>query len=220
MAGLKEGGVAFQRSQVVPVGSQAYVAVGADGEECASFHPQMGCRSGVEVSDGVWDVGAGSEGHSSFKQGRMFYVFLQGGVENQQRRWVCSGSAYKDQSAARTMAECVKAGRAGLGHAYRNCVGQAIAGCEGGVGVTEDNRGVGVVDVQFCLGHHIVVPDLWIGKCSPDRIVTDLAFSRVRHGQPVFHIVTGFHDELRGRPAFDFVAVEQGFVGGALMDES
>ena len=75
-------GIAFQRSQVVPVGAQAYVAVGADGEECGSFHPQLGCRGGVEVPDGVTDVGAGGKSYSGFKQGRMFYMLLQGGVES------------------------------------------------------------------------------------------------------------------------------------------
>jgi hypothetical protein len=53
VAGLEESGVAFQRCQVVPVGSQAYVTVGADGKECTSFHPQLRRSGGVEVSDGV-----------------------------------------------------------------------------------------------------------------------------------------------------------------------
>jgi hypothetical protein len=91
MAGLEEGGVALQRSQVVAIGSQAYVAVGADCEECASFDAQLSRRGGFEVPDGVWDVGAGSEGHGGFKQGRIFYVFLQGSVESVQGRWVCCG---------------------------------------------------------------------------------------------------------------------------------
>ena len=39
-AGLERSGVAFQRGQVVLVGAHANVAVGANGEECASFDPQ------------------------------------------------------------------------------------------------------------------------------------------------------------------------------------
>ena len=79
---VEASGVALQRGQVVVVGSQSDVAVGADGEERASFHPQLGRRDGVEVSDRVRDVGAGSERHGGFKQGRIFYMLLQGGVES------------------------------------------------------------------------------------------------------------------------------------------
>jgi hypothetical protein len=93
MAGLEEGGVAFQHGQVVAIGSQAYVAVGANCEECASFDAQLIRHGGFEVPDGVWDVGAGSEGHAGFKQGRVFHVLLQGSVERVQGRWVGSGSA-------------------------------------------------------------------------------------------------------------------------------
>jgi hypothetical protein len=82
MAGSEKRGVVFQRSQVVPVGPQTYVTVGADCEECASFYPQLARLGGVEIPNGVWDASASTEGHSGFKQGRMFYVFLQGSVES------------------------------------------------------------------------------------------------------------------------------------------
>ena len=82
MTGLEEGGVAFKRSQMVSVSSQTNVSVGADCEKCASFHPQLGRRDGVELPDGGGDLRAGRDGHSGFKQGRMFYVFLQGSVQS------------------------------------------------------------------------------------------------------------------------------------------
>ncbi len=85
-AGLKESGVTFQRSQVVLVGAQADVAVGAKSEECASFNPQTGGRGGLEVTDLVSDIGIRAERYGSFKQGRIFYVFLQGGVDSRQCR--------------------------------------------------------------------------------------------------------------------------------------
>jgi hypothetical protein len=90
---LEEGGVAFQGSQVVTIGSQAYVAVGADGEECVSFNSQLSGRSRFEAPKGVGDVGAGCEGHGGLKQGRVCYVFLQGSAESKCRRRVCTGSA-------------------------------------------------------------------------------------------------------------------------------
>jgi hypothetical protein len=69
---------------MVAIGSQAYVAVGADCKECGSINPQLGCRSGFKTPDGVWDVGAGSEGHGGLKQRRVSYAFLQGSVESKQ----------------------------------------------------------------------------------------------------------------------------------------
>ena len=101
---MEGSGVAFQRSQVVLIGAQADVAVGANGEECASFNPQTGGLGGLEVTDLVRDVGIRAERYGGFKQGRIFYVFLQGGVESQQCRWVCGRSAQKDKSIAGTMA--------------------------------------------------------------------------------------------------------------------
>jgi hypothetical protein len=86
MSGLDESGVAFKRTQVVSVGSQADVAVGANREECASADPKVGSRGGLEVSDRVRDVGAGTEHYGGFKQRRIFYKSLQGGVEIQQCR--------------------------------------------------------------------------------------------------------------------------------------
>src|ERR1700691_2351137 len=72
--GLERGGVALQRGQVVLVGSQAYVAVGAKGEECASFNPQAGRVGGLEVTYPVKAVGTRGEGYGGFKQGRIFYI--------------------------------------------------------------------------------------------------------------------------------------------------
>jgi hypothetical protein len=82
VAGLQEGGIALQRGQVIPVSSHAYEAIGPDGEQCASFHPQLRRHRRVEVPDGVWVVGAGRERYGGFEQGRMFYVFLQSGVKS------------------------------------------------------------------------------------------------------------------------------------------
>jgi hypothetical protein len=68
MASLEARGVMFQGGYVVAIGSQAYVAVGTDGEECVSVDPQLDRRSGFEVPHGVGDVSAGGEGHGGLKQ--------------------------------------------------------------------------------------------------------------------------------------------------------
>jgi hypothetical protein len=147
-------------------------------------------------------------------------VLLQGSVERVQSRWVCSGSAYEDQSAAGAMAERVQVGRSFLGYVHRIIVGQSIARGERTICVTEDDGRVRVVDVQFCLGHHVVVQNLCIGECGPDGLVAGLALRWVGHRQVVFHIIAGFHYAGCSRPAFDFVAIEECLVGSALMDES
>lgn len=65
--GLEGSGVALQRSQVVLVGAHADVAVGSEGEECASFNPQARRLGGLDLTDLVRVVVTRGEGYDGFK---------------------------------------------------------------------------------------------------------------------------------------------------------
>ncbi len=69
--------VTLEGVEVVLVGSQADVAVGAEGEECVPFDSEEAGGGGFEVADLVGQVVTGSEGDGGFKQGRGGGEFLR-----------------------------------------------------------------------------------------------------------------------------------------------
>jgi predicted component of type VI protein secretion system len=54
---LDESGVGFKLTEMVPIGPQAHVAVGANREERDSFYPQLRSLGGLHVSDIARDIG-------------------------------------------------------------------------------------------------------------------------------------------------------------------
>jgi hypothetical protein len=101
MPGVKEFAVAFGRAQVVPIGSQADVAIGAHHEQCDALDPKETGSDGFEPSDLIARLGPGAEGEGRFEQRRVGGELLQSGVKLHERRIVCGRAAQQHEGVPR-----------------------------------------------------------------------------------------------------------------------
>lgn len=104
---MEESAVAFERPQVVPIGSQADVAVGAHREQCGALDAEEIGSDGFEPSDLAGRLGLGAEGDGRFEQRRVGGEFLQSGVKLHKRRTVCGWAAKEHEGVAGAVGELV-----------------------------------------------------------------------------------------------------------------
>jgi hypothetical protein len=107
--GVEEFAVAFKRAQVLPIGSEADVAVGAHHEECGALDAEEIGADGLEPSDAVARLWLGAEGDGRFEQRRVGGEFLQSGLKLHERRTVGGWATQEQEGVASAVGKLVKA---------------------------------------------------------------------------------------------------------------
>ena len=122
MSGMDESAVVLKRAEVVLVGPQADIAIGAHCEERGFLDAEEIRCDGFKISDLGGQVAMGTEGDGSFKQRRAGGEFLQGGVEFRERRTVCGGAGQEHQGMAGAVSKLVQSARRSVRPVDGNCI--------------------------------------------------------------------------------------------------
>jgi len=108
MPGADEDAVMLERAQVVAVGSQADVSVGAHRNERDALNAKEISRDGFEVSDMVGQIVMRAESEGRFEQWRVGYDLLHRGEEIREFGTSRGRAAEQYQGVAGAMGELVK----------------------------------------------------------------------------------------------------------------
>ena len=123
MPGLDECVVVLERDEMVSVGSEADVSVGAHCENSGVLDAEEISGGGIEVSDIGGEVGARAEGDDRFEQGRIGGEFPYGDKEVRERRPSCGWTAEEYEGVADAVGELVKSAGLRARRSDRNRIG-------------------------------------------------------------------------------------------------